>query len=187
VIKKIVMVALVVVLGMAAFPASNVSAAGMADETTPPERTEKSGERLEKAWERTLKMNQRVGRIFDRVDTVTEKIQILIERANEKGMDTANVQVALDAFTASVDEAFPIYERAQDLIKKYSGFDANGKVTVPEKALETLKSLKESYAEIREITGMKGKALRDAIKAFREENPRQERPSGEKPDFAPSH
>lgn len=184
--KKFVLVALVVVLGIAAFPASNVYAAGMADETTPPEKTERGGERLEKAWERMLKINQRVGKIFDRVDTMTEKIQTLIERANENGMDTANVQAALDAFTASVDEARPIYESAQDLIRKHSGFDANGKVTVPEKAMETLKSLKDSYKEIREITGMKGKALREAIKAFREANPRPERPTRQKPDFVPS-
>ena len=184
--RKFVLVALIVVLGMAAFPASNVYAAGRADETTPPERTEKSGERLEKAWERALKMNQIIGRIFDNVDRVTEKIQTLIDKATENGKDTANLQAALDAFTASVDEARPIYEDAQALIRSHSGFDANGNVTVPEKAIETLKYLKESYQEIREITGVKGKALREAIKAFREANPRPERPARGKPDFAPS-
>ena len=184
--KKFVLVTIVVVLGLAAFPASNVYAAGRADETTPPEKTERSGERLERAWERAMKMNDRVGRIFERVDTLTGKIQTLIEKSNEKGLDTANVQAALDAFTASIDEALPIYESAQDLIRTHSGFDTNGNVTDPEKALETLKSLKESYTEIREITGVKGKALRDAIKAFREDNPRPERPTGPKPDFAPA-
>ncbi len=102
-------------------------------------------------------------------------------------MDTAGVQAALDAFNASVDEARPVYEAAQDVIRTHSGFDANGKVTVFEKAAGTLKSLKESLGNIREITGVNGKALREATKAFREANPRPERPSGEKPDFEPSH
>jgi len=188
---KFVLIALVAVLSLAVLPSSSVYASGLADETTPPEKTEITGERLEKAWERVLKLNERIGKIFERSDTLTKKIQTLIDKATEKGKDTAAVQAALDAFNASADEAWPLYESAQALITAHEGFDADGKVTDLENAAETVKSLKESYREIREITGDSGKSLREAIKAFRETNPREEkpereRPNGESPTFAPS-
>ncbi|MBT3337109.1 MAG: hypothetical protein HN855_15545 [Anaerolineae bacterium] len=181
--KKIVLIALVAMLSIAALPTASVSASELTDETSPP-TGEVTGEKLEAAWERALLLNERVGKTFERVDTLTEKIQTLIEKADEKGMDTSAVQAALDAFNAAVDEAYPVYEAAQDVIAAHAGFDANGKVTDAETAQATLKSLGESLKEIRGMTVESGKALRDAIKAFREANPRPEKPEGA--SFSPS-
>ena len=124
--KKIVLIALVAMLSIAALPTASVSASELTDETSPP-TGEVTGEKLEAAWERALLLNERVGKTFERVDTLTEKIQTLIEKADEKGMDTSAVQAALDAFNAAVDEAYPVYEAAQDVIAAHAGFDANGK------------------------------------------------------------
>ena len=48
----------------------------------------------------------------------------------------------------------------------------------PEKAVETIKSLAEKNHDIRAIIGPSGKALREAIQAFREANPRPEKTEG---------
>ena len=178
--KKMILLVLVAVLSLSVLPISSVSASGLRDDTTPPVKKEQSGERLEKVWARALRVNERVGKRFEQANKVIVRIQTLIDKANEKGMDTTAVQNALTVFSASVAEARPIYESAQAVIAGHEGFDANGKVVDAEKALATVKSLGESLREIRALTTEKGKALRSTINAFREANPRPERSGAEK-------
>ena len=180
--KKILLIALVAALSLAALP-TNAYAVGLNEGTNPPERPELTEERLETIWQKELAAYERLGR----AEKITERIQTLIEKANERGLDTAAVQAALDAFNAAAKDAHPLYESMKGIINSHQGFDADGKVTDMDKAKETVKKMGASLREIREITGESGKALREAIKAFREANPRPERSDGEKPDFAPSH
>jgi hypothetical protein len=170
--KKILLFAFAGILSIAALPVSSVYASDLMDETIPSENVELSGERLEKAWARVLKINERVGKKFERADVLTEKIQTLIDEASADGKDTAAVQAALDAFNLATEEAGPLYDAAQLIIDAHEGFDADGKVTDVEKAADTIKSLGESLRGIKDITGESGKSLREAIKAYREANPR---------------
>jgi Sec-independent protein translocase protein TatA len=48
-------------------------------------------------------------------------------------------------------------------------------VTDPEKAKETVRQMGEKLKEIRDAMNGTGQALRDAIRAFREANPRPEK------------
>ncbi|MBT3314211.1 MAG: hypothetical protein HN390_06320 [Anaerolineae bacterium] len=170
--KKILLFALAAVLSIAVLPTSSVYASDLMDEPTPSESLELSGERLEKAWERVLRINERVGKKFERADALVEKIQTLIDKATADGKDTTAVQAALDAFGLATEEARPLYDAAQSIIDAHEGFGTDGKVTDAEKAAETIKSLGESLRGIRDVTGESGKALREAIKAYREANPR---------------
>ncbi len=181
--KKFLLIALVAVLGFAALPTASVAASGLTDETTPP-TGEVTGERLEKAWERALRLYERVGKLMDRAETLADRIQELIDKANEQGLDTSAVQAALDAFNDALKDAHPVYESAKGIINSHKGFDSDGNVTDPELAAETLKSLGEKLRELRELTGPSGKALREAIKAFREANPRSDASTGT--NFVPS-
>jgi prefoldin subunit 5 len=159
--------ALVMVLGMAAMPFVSASAAGEYDPTPPPER-QISNERLERVWARQLRVYERMGR----TDEFIERVQKLIDRAKENGKDISAVQAALDAFKAAVKEAQPTYESIKGIVNSHQGFDTNGKVTDPEKAKETVKAMHEKFKEIRETMNGTGKALHEAIKAFRQANPR---------------
>ena len=85
------------------------------------------------------------------------------------------MQAALDAFEEAIKDAHPIYESANGIINSHQGFDNDGKVTDIEKAKETVKSMGEKLKEIKESMGGTGRALHEAIKAFREANPRPER------------
>jgi gas vesicle protein len=165
--RKTILLALVAALGMAAMPFVSASAAGEYDPTPPPQERI-SNERLERVWARQLRIYERMGR----TDEFVAKVQKLIDRAKENGKDVSPVQAALDAFKAAVKNAQPTYESIKGIINSHPGFDSNGKVTDPEKAKETVKAMHEKFKEIRDTMNGTGKALREAIKAFREANPR---------------
>lgn len=168
---KTVLYALIAALAVAAMPFSNVSAMSKNNLTTPA-AGEVSNERLEQVWARQLRAYDRLGKGFDRADRFIAKAQNLIDRASQNGKDVTALQAALDAFEASTKAAHPIYESANGIVNSHQGFDENGKVTDPEKAKETIKSMDEKLKEIRAAMDGTGQALREAIKAFREANPR---------------
>jgi chromosome segregation ATPase len=169
--KKTVLVALVAALVLATLPVTSVSASGLNDPSDPPaDTTRLSDERLERIWARMQRIYERQGHILERADAMVERFQNLIDRLEENGKDVTALQAALDAFDNALKEAHPIYESAKGIINSHQGFDADGKVTDSEKALETIKDLGSKLKEIREIVGEPGKALREAFKAFRDAN-----------------
>ena len=171
--KKSVLLAIVAALttlGVAAMPFVSVSAAGEYDPPVPP-TGEVTNERLEKVWAHQLRIYERMGK----TDEFVDKVQQLIDRAKENGKDVSAVQAALDAFETALKDAHPLYESAKGIVNSHQGFDDNGKVTDPEKAKETVKAMGEKLKEIKDAMNGTGKALHEAIKAFREANPRPER------------
>jgi isopropylmalate/homocitrate/citramalate synthase len=106
------------------------------------------------------------------MDQFIDRIQKLVDRASADGKDVSAVQAALDAFKASAEEAKPIYESMNGIVNSHQGFDDNGKVTDPEKAKETVKAMREKMQEIKIAMHGTGKDLREAIRTFRQANPR---------------
>jgi phosphoserine phosphatase len=165
------LLALIAALGMAALPFVSASAAGKYDPPVPPQG-QTSSERLERIWARQLRIYERIGNAFEREDAFMEKAQRLIERAKENGKDVSAVQAALDAFEAAVKDAHPIYESAKGIVNSHQGFDSTGKVADPAKAQDTVKAMREKLQNIKAAMNGSGRALREAIRAFREVNPR---------------
>lgn len=168
--KKIMLLALVAALAAASLPLVSVSAAG-ADDPNPPQGPV-TNEKLEQIWARQQLAYERIGRGFDRADQLTERIQNLIERAKANGRDISAVQSALDAFEAALKQAHPLYEGGKGILNSHQGFDANGRVTDPDKAKETVRAMHEKLQAIRDAMNGTGKALHEAIREFREANPR---------------
>ena len=167
--KKAILVALIVALGLTTVSFFSVSAAGLnAPASLAQQQRQITNERLERIWARQLRLYERMGR----ADEFIERVQKLIDRAEANGKDVSAVQAALDAFAAAVKEANPIYESMKGIINSHQGFDDNGKVTDPEKANETVSSMHEKMLEIKTVMDGTGRALREAIRAFREANPR---------------
>ncbi|GAB4457606.1 MAG: hypothetical protein Kow0070_09970 [Anaerolineales bacterium] len=168
--KKTVLFALIAALAAASLPLAGVLAAGE-DDPLPPQG-EVSNERLERIWARQLRLYQRLGNGFDRADDFIERVQSLIDKASANGKDVSAVQAALDAFEEALKNAHPLYESARGIVNSHQGFDENGKVTDPEKAKETVRAMGDKLKEIKAAMNGTGKALHEAIKAFREANPR---------------
>ncbi|MBK8822035.1 MAG: hypothetical protein IPN58_05350 [Anaerolineales bacterium] len=62
------------------------------------------------------------------------------------------------------------YDSMNGIVTLHEGFDASGKVTDAEKAKSTVQEMRTKMQELKSAMGGTGKALRDALKAFREEN-----------------
>jgi hypothetical protein len=165
---KTILFALLTALGFAAMPFVSASAAGEYDPPVP--QGQVPNEKLEQIWARQLRIYERMGR----TDDFVQRVQQLIDRAEANGKDASAVQAALDAFEAALQNAQPIYESAQSIVTSHHGFDDNGKVTDPEQAQETVNAMRDKLKEIKDAMGGTGKALHEAIKVFREANPRQQ-------------
>lgn len=167
--KKTLLIALVAALAAASLPLLSASAAQ--DEPPPPQR-EVSNERLERIWLHQLRLYEKIGNGFDKSGAFIDRVQELIDKAGANGKDVSAVQAALDAFEEALKDAHPVYESAKGIINSHQGFDNDGKVTDPEKAKETVRAMGEKLKEIKDAMGGTGRALHEAIKAFREANPR---------------
>lgn len=168
--KKTILLALVAALAVASLPFVRVSAAG-ADDPQPPSGPVTNG-KLEQVWARQQRAYEKLGKGFDRADDFTARAQQLIDRAKENGKDVSALQAALDAFESAIKEAHPIYEGGKGIINSHQGFDANGKVTDAEKAKETVQAMHDKLQEVKVAMNGTGKALREAIRDFRQANPR---------------
>jgi hypothetical protein len=171
--RRVLLAALIAALSLAAAPQLNGYALEAIDPVTPP-TGQVSTDRLEQVWAREQAACDRLGTFLDRVDGRISKAQELIEKARTNGRDVSAVQAALDAFAEAVKQAHPLYEGLKGILSSHQGFDANGKVVDQEKALQTVKDTGSKLREIRRLLVGPGKALREAVRAFREAN----RPAG---------
>ncbi len=137
------------------------------DTVTPPAPT---GERLQQAWAREQATYARLGNFFDKAEQRIARAQQLIDRARANGKDVSALQAALDAFSAAVKDARPIYQGGQGLIASHSGFDNNGNVTEFARAVETVQEMRAKLVEIRQIIRPAAIALRQAVREFRQVN-----------------
>ncbi len=163
IISKIMVAFLAVALAVAAFPVTNAFAA----DETPPAPTD---EKLEAAWAKVLKVYERTGKAFEDTDAHIAKFQGMIDKAAEKGKDISSLQTALDAYETALLASKPQYDALGQTVSTHAGFDANGNLIDSEQALATLKEVREQTKSIKESMGGTFKALREALKAFREAN-----------------
>jgi len=167
--KKTILMTLFASIALAALPLSSVLASGLAEPPTPPAGSRRiSDERIEQIWARLQEVYERQGQWLERADGMTERFQNLIERMNENGKDTTSLQAALDTFEEGLKDTHPIHESAKGIINSHKGFDAEGNVTDREQAIETVRDLGSKIREVRYFIGEPRKALREAIKAFRD-------------------
>ncbi len=163
--KKSILAVMAVALMAAALPVTSVFAAD------DPSTAQISNEKLEKIWARELKVYERLGKAFDRSDAFTALIQARIDLARQNGKDVTSLQAALDAFAAATRKAHPLYESFKGIVNSHKGFDANGKVTDTSQAQGTVEAMRDALKQVKDAMGGTGRALRAAIKAFREANP----------------
>ena len=166
--KKFALAALVLAIGLAALPAVSASAAPLHDETTPPANQI----RLDALWAREQAVYTREGNLLAKANDFIAKVQVLIDKANAKGWDTSAVQAALNAFSSVIPAAQAAHDKGAAIIANHAGFSADGRVTDRATAVATVKALGQVLKDTRTAMNGTGKALREAIKTFREAHPK---------------
>jgi hypothetical protein len=163
--KKMILVTLSAALVFAAFPVTPAFAQG----ENPP-KGELTNEKLEKVWAREMQAYERLGHVFADIDGTVAKIQARIDKAAASGKDVTALQAALDAFESALKSAKPGYDSMSGIVSAHQGFDAIGKVNDAELAKSTVKEVGAKLKEVKASMGGTGKALRQALKAFRAAN-----------------
>jgi hypothetical protein len=82
-----------------------------------------------------------------------------IQDEKAAGRDTSALETALANLRAKLDEAQTAHDQAAQILKDKAGFDADGNVTDPDQARETLQSARQSMQKAAD-------ALRDGRQAF---------------------
>ena len=165
--KKSALAILVLAISLAALPLSGVSAAGLNTPVNPPV-SQPGNLLLERVWIRLQLRYEREGNLLAQADAFIANAQALIEKAAQKGWDTSAVQAALDAFSAVIPAAQAAHDRGAVLVNSHEGFDANGKVTDRATAVTTTKALAQVLKDTRAAMDGTGRALRQAVRAFRQ-------------------
>jgi cytochrome c556 len=163
--KKMILAVLSAALVFAAFPVTSAFAQG----ENPP-KAELNNEKLEQVWARQLANYEKIGKGFDDSDAQIAKFQARIDKAAENGKNFTALQAALDAFESAMKSAKPTYESMKGIVNSHQGFDANGKVTDAEKAKSTVQEMRTKMQALKSAMGGTGKALHEALKAFRAAN-----------------
>lgn len=138
--------------------------------TPAPQTTAASYPRLQQAWAREQTVYGRLGKFFDNIDQRIARGQALIDKASANGRDVSALQAALDAFSAAVKQARPVYESSKGLIASHQGFDDQGGVVDAAKAFQTVLEMRLKLTELRGIVLPPARALRQAIQEFRQAN-----------------
>jgi hypothetical protein len=171
--KKFALAALVLAIGLSALPASSASAAGLQGETALPVSVvvpapARDNVRLERIWARAQAAYQRQDNRLAKADEFITRAQSLIDKAEQKGWDTSAVQAALDALAAVIPAVRAAHEPGAAIIAGHNGFSADGKVTDRPAAIETTKALVQVLKNTYTAMDGTGRALREAVKAFRD-------------------
>ncbi len=168
-LKKGLLVAVVLALALAILPLSNASGASLEETATPPSNPAGTS-RLERLWAREQRRYERQGNLLAKADIFIAKAQTLIDKAEQKGWDVSAIQAALEAFSNAIPAAEAAHEPGAAIIRTHSGFNANGQVTDPAKAIVTVKALAQVLKDTRAAMDGTGRALLQAIRAFRQEH-----------------
>lgn len=131
-----------------------------------------NAEKLAQVWAHQLERYEKLGKLFNNSDEILSKVQERIDKAKSAGKDVSKLQAALDAFEDALKNARPVYQSMNGIVTSHQGFDSSGKVIDQAKAIETVKQMHEKMQALKTAMNGTGKALREAIKEFREANPR---------------
>ena len=167
-LKKTILAVLVLAIGLAIFPVTGVSAANLDDQTP----SQPKNLRLERVWMRQQAIYRHQSEQLENSSTYNTRVQDLINRANENSWDTSDLQNALENLGAVIPAIQAAHEPGAAIIASHAGFDATGKVIDREDAITSVKALGQVLKDTHTAMVGTGKALRQALRDFREAHPR---------------
>ncbi len=164
--------AVVAALALAAFSPFNAPVYAEAGGTpgAPGEQGQGAGKALEKFLQREQHVLDSLDHRFEVADKVAAKVQAWIDKQKAAGKDTAGLEAGLAAFNAQVAAAKAYRDQAASLLQSPAGFDANGAVTDPQQARDTVKAIREALRNAHKALVKAVPDLRHAINDYRKAN-----------------
>jgi len=162
--KKLVITILLLGVGLLALPTTNALAAEPPGQPEIPSNLVVTPARLERTWTRLQRSYERQDERLAKSADFIGRVETLIEKANNKGWDTSEVQAALDAFVQALPAAAQAHEPGAAIIASHAGFDDNGMVIDRQAAFETTKSLRQVLMDTRSAMDGTSEELRHAIR-----------------------
>lgn len=164
---SISMIAALLALTMATLPTQSVAAStdGITVVRTPLSQAVDQQMALTLQRERNWLMRQNLH--FNQAATIAQKAQDVITKAQQAGLDVADLQNALNTFNAQVATAKTSYDQAASILSSPAGFDANGNVTDAQTAHQTLASARNALQEAHLTLANASLTLRTAYQNWR--------------------
>lgn len=154
------------------------AAPAYAQEPTPPApNAERQNPRLERLLQRELEWLEGQANHLAKASEAATTTQTFLEKAQGEGKDTTALEAALAAFQAEVAEAQAAHAEAQALLDAKAGFDADGQVTDPQLARQTVADAGQALREGHFILRQAERDLRQAVREFRRANRPAPRPT----------
>jgi hypothetical protein len=166
--KKFGLVTLVIAFGLAALPTAGAAASAKEG----PAVLQPDDLRLERVWQREQAIYQRQGTRLVNASHFIARVQTLIDKASQKGWDTASVQAALDALSSVIPAVQAAHAPGAAILANHAGFSATGQVTDRTAAVATDRSLAQVLKDTRTAMDGTGRALLVALRALRDAQPR---------------
>jgi hypothetical protein len=166
--RKFTLAILILAFGLALIPASSAFAAGSSSGITPPANDTIGNGRLERMWAHAKRVYDREGFLLSLTDGFITRVQNLIDRAKTNGWDVSAVQSALNAFDSVIPAASAAHLPGAAILTGHAGFDSQGKVADRTAAIGSINSLEQVIRDTHAAMNGTGKALKDAVRAFRE-------------------
>lgn len=160
----LVMIAAVLALSMAILPSQTV-AASTTVVRTPISQVADQQMALTLQRERNWLMRQNLH--FNQAATIAQKAQDVINKAQQAGLDVAELQSALNTFNSQVATAKTSYDQAASILAAPAGFDANGNVTNAQTAHQNLASARDALQQAHLTLANASLTLRTAYQNWR--------------------
>lgn len=153
----IVLAAVLAGLTVFAFPAQATAAPLLQEETPPAPQNpgqiqNQRKDTLERIYQRELRFLEHINFDLSRISKISDRVDILISKLQERGIDPAPVQAALNEFIQQANSAAAPRDQAAAILAEHNGFNPQGKVTNVQDAAQTVRSA--------------GALLRDAHRTF---------------------
>ncbi len=164
----IITFSLVVLVVTAAFIVPGpVSAAAEAQATQPTPPAAGGTPALTRAFQAEQAFLARQETNLGNTTNLVSKIQTLITNAQSKNVDTSALEAALSAFNAQVSEARSAHSTAAGILSTHAGFNADGSVSDPTLARQTVQDARQSLQSAATILKQAANDLRNAVKNWR--------------------
>ncbi len=149
-----------------AFPAiARAQSSNPPAQPTPTDKQAAQAARLEKAYQAELKQLDAQAKRLDAADARVQKAADRIVNLKSQGKDTTALEQELSDFKDELKAARTDHDSAASILKTHAGFDANGKVTDPKLAQDTVQQARKL---LRDVPQNVRPAARDLVRAIRQ-------------------